>query len=112
MAEAMDGTPHELIPIINVRYADEVGETEEEEEANEAPYELYYEDGTGYCSDNYETIDDMLEDISTRYCLTLEEANELEDRIIDLLERDSDDLDCISYDLPFVRLDVWREEVD
>lgn len=105
MAEATDENPHELFPAINVRYADEVNGTEKEDEIC---YELYYEDGTGYHSDNYETIDDILEDISIRYRLTLEEENELEDKIIDLLERDDDDLDVIEYDLPFVNLEVWR----
>lgn len=109
VAEATDGTPHELTPIINVRYADEVGETEEKDEIL---YELYYEDGTGYRSDNYETIDDILEDISTRYRMTLDEENELENQIIELLERDGDDSDWIDYDLPFANLEVWRVEAN
>lgn len=119
MAEATDENPHELLSAIYVRYADEVDDTEEddldwdyEEEEDETLYELYYKDGTGYTSNNYETIDDMLEDISTRYRLTLDEENELEDNIIDLLERDVDDLDVIDYDLPFVSLEVWRMAAD
>ena len=107
MAEATDENPHELLPTINVRYADEVNGTEEEDEIR---YELYYEDGTGYSSNNYETIDDILEDISTRYRLTLEEENELEDKIIDLLE--DSEYDFIVYELPFVSLEVWKVEVD
>ena len=106
VTEATDENPHELFPVINVRYADEVNGTEEDE----TRYELYYEDGTGYCSDNYETIDDVLEDISTRYRLTLEEENELEDKIIELLE--DSEYDFISYELPFASLEVWRVEVD
>lgn len=110
MAEATDDTPHELTPLIQIA---EVGTEEDDldwdyEEEDEIGYELYYKDGTGYSSGNYETIDDILEDISTRYRLTLDEENELEDKIIDLLERDGDDLDVIDYNLPFVSLKVWR----
>lgn len=84
----------------------------EEEEEDEICYELYCKDGTGYRSGRYKTIDDILEDISIKYRLTLEEENELEDKIIDLLERDSNDLDCIGYELPFISLDIWRVEAD
>ena len=112
MAEATDDTPHELTPLIQIA---EVGTEEDDldwEYEEETSYELYYKDGTGYTSNNYETIDDMLEDISTRYRLTLDEENEREDNIINLLERDVDDLDVIDYDLPFVSLEVWRMAAD
>lgn len=116
MLEATDDTPHELTPLIQIA---EVGTEEddldwdyEEDEEDETLYELYYKDGTGYRSSHYKTIDDILEDISVRYRLTLEEENELENKIIDLLERDVDDLDVIDYDLPFVNLEVWRMAAD
>lgn len=116
MAEATDGTPHELSPIINVRYADEVNETEEDDldwdcEEDEINYQLFYEDNAGYNSNYFNTIDDILCDIADRYRLSADEMNDLDNKLDELI---AGDLGCdyLDYELPFIELYIWRVEAD
>lgn len=92
MAELIDDTPHELTPIINVRYADEVNETDEddldwdyeedEEDDDIIPFRYhYYEENLGIESTSYEFGFEMVADIVKKFRLTAEEKAELERKV-------------------------------
>jgi hypothetical protein len=112
MAEATDGTPHELKPLIQIV---EVGTEEddldwnyEEEEKDEEEdddtilfYYHYYEENLGIESDPYEFGFEMVADIVEKFRLTPREKAELERKValLNHYERDT-------FLLPYAKIEV------